>query len=60
MTPKLEDLWLPDVEAEYLALLDVNKDVCADVGNQFRAFDQVLRRGVDKSWRSIDRTKGCG
>jgi hypothetical protein len=54
MTGRLRDLWLPEVEAEYRALLSRNRDVGADVGNQFRAFEQVLRRGVDDNWRPID------
>ena len=50
----LHDVWLPEVEAEYAALLDMTRDVAADVGNQFRAFEQVLRRGPDAAWRAID------
>lgn len=55
MPDRLRDLWLPEVEAEYRALLSRNRDVWADVGNQYRAFEQVLRRSIDEKWRPIDR-----
>lgn len=50
----LRDVWVPEVEAEYAALLATSRDVAADVGNQFRAFEQVLRRGPDAAWRALD------
>jgi hypothetical protein len=34
----LQDVWLPEVEAEYAALLALSRDVGVDVGNQFRAW----------------------
>jgi hypothetical protein len=49
----LEDVWLPEVEAEFFALLKLSRDVGVDVGNQFRAFEHLLERGVDAKWRPI-------
>jgi hypothetical protein len=50
----LQDVWLPEVEAEYAALLALSRDVGVDVGNQFRAFEHLLKRGPDAEWRAID------
>jgi hypothetical protein len=47
MSNVLEDLWLPQVEAEYDALLHRNRDICADVGNLFRVFEKVVHDGVE-------------
>ena len=57
MSELFEDIWLPEVEAEYFALLRMNREVGVDVGNQFRAFEHILHRGVDRAWRAVDR---CG
>src|SRR5882762_1665667 len=54
MIKPLQDVWLPEVEAEYFALLSMSRDVGVDVGNQFRAFERVVERGVDAAWRPID------
>jgi hypothetical protein len=54
MIKPLRDVWLPEVEAEYFALLRLSRDVGVDVGNQFRAFERVLETGVDSAWRPID------
>lgn len=37
----LQDLWLPEVEAKYAALLALSRDIGVDVGNQFRAFEHL-------------------
>jgi hypothetical protein len=50
----LQDIWLPEVEAEFSELLSLNRDVGVDVGNQFRAFEHLLKRGVDSAWRPVD------
>jgi hypothetical protein len=52
----LQDVWLPEVEAEYFALLRLNRDVAADVGSQFRQFEQVLDQGIDfdSQWVPLD------
>jgi hypothetical protein len=55
VSDQLEDVWLAEVEAEYIALLKLNRDVGVDVGNQFRAFEHILDRGVDAKWRPIER-----
>src|SRR5215469_14780980 len=55
MSGRLQDVWLAEVEAEYLALLEAGRDVGVDVGNQFRAFEHLLERGLDAKWRPIDR-----
>ena len=55
MRDLFEDVWLPEVEVEYFALLELNRDVGVDVGNQFRAFEHLLERGVDAKWRPIGR-----
>ena len=47
MSNALRDLWLPEVEAEFDALLHRNRSVCASVGNLFRAFEKVVTDGVD-------------
>lgn len=47
MSNALRDRWLPEVEAEYDALLDRDRGVCASVGNLFRAFEKVVCDGVD-------------
>ncbi len=49
----LRDLWLAEVEAEFLALLNHSRDVGVDAGNQFRAFEQLLDKGVDTAWPSL-------
>lgn len=54
MSLPLQDVWLPEVEAEYLSLLRVSRDVGVEVGNQFRAFERIMERGVDAAWRPID------
>lgn len=54
MTTRLQDVWLPEVEAEYLALLSMSRDVGVEVGDQFRAFEQILMVGVDDGWRALD------
>jgi hypothetical protein len=54
MTASLADVWLPEVEAEYFALLKLSRDVGVDVGNQFRAFERLLEIGLDAAWRPID------
>lgn len=51
----LTDIWIPEVEGEYLALLGKSRRIGIDVGNQFRAFEHVLDRGVDKAWRPVER-----
>jgi hypothetical protein len=51
----LIDVWLPEVEEEYFALLALNRDVAADVGNQFRSFKRIVERGLDAAWRPIAR-----
>lgn len=48
------DLWLPEVTTEFFALLGHSRDVGSDVGNHFRAFEQVLRRGLDAAWHPVD------
>lgn len=54
MSQVLEVIWLPDVEAEYRTLLRKNRDVGADVGNQFREFVQLTQRWNAHDWRSIE------
>ena len=54
MSDHLEDVWLPEVEAEFFALLKLSRDVGVDVGNQFRAFEHLVERGVDAKWRPIE------
>lgn len=49
------DVWLPEVEAEFLALLEHSRGVGVDVGNQFRALERLLERGLDRAWRPVDR-----
>jgi hypothetical protein len=51
----LNDVWLPEVEAEFFALLSLNRDVGADVGDQFRTFQHLLERGGDASARPVER-----
>jgi hypothetical protein len=55
MSMALEVVWLPEVEAEYFALLRANRDVGADVGNQFREFLQLAGDWKDRDWRSTER-----
>jgi hypothetical protein len=52
---QLTDIWLPEVEAEYLDLLTQGRSVGADVGNQLRTFEHVLQCGVDRAWRPVQR-----
>jgi len=59
MSGALKDLWLPEVEAEYFALLKKGRDVAFDVGNQFRVFERILERGVDRNWQPIARVKSA-
>jgi hypothetical protein len=47
MSNALRDRWLPEVEAEFDALLHRSRSVCARVGNLFRAFEKVVSDGVD-------------
>ena len=49
------DVWPPEVEDEYYALLEAGRDIGADVGNQFRAFMRLLDVGLVNDWRPIDR-----
>jgi hypothetical protein len=49
----LEVIWLPEVEAEYRALLHKSRDVGADVGSQIREFVQLSRKWNSRDWRSI-------
>ena len=37
-----------------MELLKLDRDVGVDVGNQFRAFEHLLERGVDAKWRPIE------
>jgi hypothetical protein len=57
MSQVLEVTWLPEVEAEYRALLrenrDVGSDVGSDVGNQICEFAQLARRWNNKEWSAI-------
>lgn len=55
MNGALNDVWLPEVEAEYFALLKVDRDVAADVGGQFRSFQHLVERGGDASARPVER-----
>lgn len=55
MSAPLNDVWLPEVEAEYFALLGLSRDVGADVGDQFRTFQHLVERGGDASARPIER-----
>jgi opacity protein-like surface antigen len=55
MTGALSDVWLAEVEAEYLALLHLGRDVAADVGDQFRTFQHLIERGGDASARPVER-----
>jgi hypothetical protein len=55
MSAPLADIWLPEAEAEYFALLRLNRNVGVDVGSQFRAFEHLLQFGLDAAWRPIDR-----
>jgi hypothetical protein len=50
-----EDVWLAEVEAEYLALLRHSRAVGVDTGNQFRAFEQFVANGLDRTFRPLDR-----
>jgi hypothetical protein len=54
MSEHLEDVWLAEVEAEFFSLLKRSRDVGVDVGNQLRAFEHLLERGVDAKWRRIE------
>lgn len=53
MSQILEVIWLPEVIAEYRALLKENRDVGADVGNQMREFVQLSQEWNSRDWRSI-------
>lgn len=55
MSNALRDRWLPEVEAEFEALLHRNRSVCASVGNLFRAFEKVVSDGVDGLGPSLGR-----
>jgi hypothetical protein len=48
--------WLDEVKAEYRGLLNVgSRDLGVDVGNQFRAYERIIEKGLDLEWRSIGR-----
>jgi len=55
MSNALRDRWLPEVEAEFDALLHRSRSVCASVGNLFRAFERVVSDGVDGLGPSLGR-----
>ena len=54
MSHYIPDGWLPEVVAEYRALAKAPRDVGADVGNQFCAFERIVERGLDSDWRPIE------
>ena len=53
MSQVLEVIWLPEVKAEFRALLRESRDVGADVGSQFGEFLGLTRRWDAREWGSI-------
>jgi hypothetical protein len=54
MSIVLEVIWVPEVETEYLTLLELNRDVGSDVGNQFGEFLRLAQRWNERDWKSIE------
>jgi hypothetical protein len=46
--------WLEEAKAEYRALLQIDRPIGVDVGNQFRAYERIIEKGLDLEWRRIE------
>ena len=54
-----DDVWIPEVENEFLELMNESRDVAFDAGNHFRALEAICERGVDAAWRPLDIQGRC-